>query len=90
MPYLVASDLPSDAAGKRFRALVERGGMLRMPGAHDGMAALQAKAAGFEALDLSGAAMSASIGLVDLGVITVDDVGFLSGKGFEPAPYPSW
>ncbi len=34
-----------------------------MPGAHNGMAALQAKAAGFEALYLSGAAMTASMGL---------------------------
>jgi methylisocitrate lyase len=40
------------------------------------MAALQAKAAGFEALYLSGAAMSASMGLPDLGIITVDEVSF--------------
>jgi methylisocitrate lyase len=76
MPYLVASDLPSEPAGKRFRALVERGGILQLPGAHNGMAALQAKAAGFEALYLSGAAMSASMGLPDLGIITVDEVTF--------------
>ena len=40
------------------------------------MAALQAKAAGFEALYLSGAAMTASMGLPDLGIITVDEVCF--------------
>jgi methylisocitrate lyase len=40
------------------------------------MAALQAKAAGFEALYLSGAAMTASMGLPDLGIITVDEVAF--------------
>jgi methylisocitrate lyase len=40
------------------------------------MAALQAKAAGFEALYLSGAAMTASMGLPDLGIITVDEVIF--------------
>src|SRR6185437_14329019 len=76
MPYLVAADLPSEPAGKRFRALVGRGGILQLPGAHNGMAALQAKAAGFEALYLSGAAMSASMGLPDLGIITVEDVTF--------------
>jgi methylisocitrate lyase len=76
MPYLVAADLPTEPAGQRFRALVERGGILQLPGAHNGMAALQAKAAGFEALYLSGAAMSASMGLPDLGVITVDEVTF--------------
>ena len=47
-----------------------------MPGAQNGMAALQAKAAGFPALYLSGAAMTASMGLPDLGMITVDEVCF--------------
>jgi methylisocitrate lyase len=76
MPYLVAADLPERPAGQRFRALVEQGGILRLPGAHNGMAALQARAAGFSGLYLSGAAMSASMGLPDLGVITVDEVSF--------------
>jgi methylisocitrate lyase len=76
MPYLVAADLPNGSAGARFRALLERGGILQMPGTHNGLAALQAKQAGFEALYLSGAAMSASMGLPDLGVITVDEVCF--------------
>ncbi|MCW5747613.1 MAG: methylisocitrate lyase [Alphaproteobacteria bacterium] len=76
MPYLVATDLPDIAAGTRFRALVDAGGIVQMPGAHNGMAALQAKAAGFAALYLSGAAMSASMGLPDLGIITVDEVCF--------------
>lgn len=76
MPYLVAADLSSDPAGVRFRSLIERGGIVRMPGAHNGMAALQARAAGFEALYLSGAAMTASMGIPDLGMITVDEVTF--------------
>jgi len=76
MPYLVAADLPAETAGRRFRALLERPGILQMPGAHNGLAALQAKAAGFDALYLSGAAMAASMGLPDLGVITIDEVCF--------------
>ncbi|MGQ0580842.1 MAG: methylisocitrate lyase [Reyranella sp.] len=76
MPYLVAADLPTTSAGQRFRALLERPGILQMPGTHNGMAALQARNAGFEALYLSGAGMSASMGLPDLGVITVDEVCF--------------
>ena len=75
MVYLVASDLPLQSAGNRFRELLRRPGILKLPGAHNGMAALQAKAAGFEGLYLSGAAMTASMGLPDLGIITVDDVG---------------
>lgn len=76
MPYLLARDLPHGSPGDRFRELLARPGILRLPGAHNGMAALQAKAAGFEALYLSGAAMSASMGLPDLGIITVDEVAF--------------
>jgi methylisocitrate lyase len=76
MTYLVADDLPAEPAGMRFRRLVERGGILGIPGAHNGLAALQARDAGFEACYLSGAAMTASMGLPDLGVITVDEVCF--------------
>jgi methylisocitrate lyase len=76
MTYLVAADLPAVAAGERFRNLLSRPEILELPGTHNGMAALQAKAAGFEAVYLSGAAMTASMGLPDLGVITVDEVCF--------------
>ena len=76
MTYLVADDLPAEPAGVRFRRLVERGGILQLPGTHNGQAALQARAAGFEAVYVSGAAMTASMGLPDLGVITVDEVSF--------------
>jgi methylisocitrate lyase len=76
MPYLVAKDLPSEPAGTRLRALLARRGILQMPGAHNGMAALQAKAVGFDALYLSGAAMTASMGLPDLGIITVEEACF--------------
>ncbi len=76
MTYLVADDLPEGYAGDRLRALLARPGIVQMPGAQNGMAALQAKQAGFEALYLSGAAMTASMGLPDLGVITVDEVCF--------------
>ncbi|HSU04033.1 MAG TPA: methylisocitrate lyase [Acetobacteraceae bacterium] len=76
MTYLIAADLSIVPSGDRFRALLSRPGILQMPGAHNGMAALQAKQAGFEALYLSGAAMTAQMGLPDLGVITVDEVSF--------------
>lgn len=63
-------------AGDRLRMLLTRSGCLAMPGAHNGMAALQARDAGFQALYLSGAAMTAAMGLPDLGIITVDEVCF--------------
>ncbi len=76
MTYLVGTDLPATPAGERFRALLSQPGILRLPGAHNGQAALQARAAGFAGAYLSGAAMSASMGLPDLGVITIEDVCF--------------
>ncbi len=76
MSYLVADQLPSMPAGERFAALLERPAILQMPGAYNGLAAIQARRKGFEALYLSGAAMSASMGLPDLGIITIDEVCF--------------
>ena len=76
MPYLLANDLPTESAGKRFRAALARPGIYRLPGAHNGQAAIQARNAGFDGLYLSGAAMTASMGLPDLGIITVDEVTF--------------
>ncbi|WP_198373046.1 methylisocitrate lyase [Roseomonas rosulenta] len=76
MPYVIADDLPEEPAGLRFRRMLEAPGILQMPGAHLGISALLAKKAGFEALYMSGAAMSATMGLPDLGMITVDDVAW--------------
>ena len=76
MTYLIAADLPAAPAGERFRALLALPEILQLPGAHNGIAALQAREAGFAALYLSGAAMTAQMGLPDLGIITVDEVAF--------------
>jgi methylisocitrate lyase len=76
MTYLIADDLPTLPAGERFRTLLKRPGILQIPGAYCGLAAIQAKLAKFEAVYLSGGAMSASMGLPDLGILTIDDVCF--------------
>ena len=88
MPYLIAADVLDAPAGQRFRALLRQGGILQIPGAHNGLAALQARAAGFSAVYLSGAAMSASMGLPDLGIITVDEVGFFVRQVARAAALP--
>ncbi|WP_026358634.1 methylisocitrate lyase [Aureimonas ureilytica] len=75
MSYL--NDLSTkEPAGRRLRERLAQPGILRLPGAQNGLAALQARRAGFEALYLSGAAMSASMGLPDLGIMTAADVAF--------------
>ncbi len=88
MTYLVADDLVTEPAGLRFRRLVERPGILQLHGAYNGLSALQAKAAGFEALYLSGAAMSAAMGLPDLGIISVEDVCFFTRQIARAAQLP--
>jgi methylisocitrate lyase len=86
--YLVGQNVPAEPAGERFAKLVRRGGIVRMPGAYNGLAALQAKRQGFEALYLSGAAVSASMGLPDLGIITVEDVCFYIRQVSRAAALP--
>jgi methylisocitrate lyase len=88
MSYLVAADSNAAPAGARFRALLERPGILELPGTHNGLAALQAKAHGFQAVYLSGAAMTASMGLPDLGMITVDEVCFFVRQVARAADLP--
>ena len=60
--------------GDRLQHLWEREEILQTPGAHNALAGLLAKRAGFEALYLSGGAVSASLGLPDLGVMTIEEV----------------
>ena len=81
MVYLLGTDIADKPAGVRFRDLLDRPGILQMPGTHNGMAALQARDAGFSALYLSGAAMTASMGLPDLGIITIEEVCVLHPPG---------
>jgi methylisocitrate lyase len=61
------------ASGAALRQLMRKG-TFAAPGAHDGISALLARRAGFEALYLSGAALSASMALPDLGLLTLEDV----------------
>ena len=74
--YLLGESYPAQPAGQRFRDMVHKGEILGIPGAHNGLCALQAKRAGFKALYLSGAAVSASMGLPDLGILTIEDMAF--------------
>ncbi len=69
-------DQPSSQAelADRFKQLMTEPTILQIPGAHDAMAALVARQAGFSALYLSGAAYTASLGLPDLGVVTSAEV----------------
>lgn len=56
-----------------FRDLLATGPIV-LPGVYDGLSALLARAAGFQALYLSGAAYTASRGLPDLGIIGLEEI----------------
>lgn len=74
MSWLVEKERSQQDLAEQFRRLMTAPGILKLPGAHDGMAARIAKRVGFEALYLSGAAYTASRGLPDLGIVHSEEV----------------
>src|SRR5438552_3772860 len=78
MTWLTERDRNARPAGDRLAALWAQPGIVRLPGAHDPLAALLARRAGFEALYLSGAAVTATLALPDLGILTLDELTFFT------------
>lgn len=74
MAWIVNQPVSQKELATKFRELIAQSSILQIPGAHDAMAGLMAKKAGFEALYLSGAAYTASRGLPDLGIVNSDEV----------------
>jgi len=74
MTWLEGDGLDTRPAGERLAELLARPKILRTPGAHNALAGLIAKQTGFEALYMSGGGLTASLGLPDLGVMTLDDL----------------
>ena len=61
-----------------FRAVLKSGKLLRFPGAFSPLVAMAVERRGFEGVYVSGAALSADLGLPDIGLTTLDEV---SGRG---------
>lgn len=55
---------------KQLRVLLNRGGLITAPGVYDGLSARIAEAVGFDALYISGGAISRSMGYPDVGLVT--------------------
>ena len=67
--------MPSKSAGRRFRELLDRPGLIRTLGAHDVFSGLIIEQAGFEMLFLGGFGVSAStLGLPDLNFLTATEM----------------
>ncbi len=88
MTWLTEAKRDPRPAGDRLAALWARPGIVRIPGAHSPLAALLARRAGFEALYLSGAALSASLALPDLGILTLDELAFFTRAICRAADLP--
>jgi methylisocitrate lyase len=67
---------PKTAAAKRadFRAKLASGDLIRMPGAFNPLSAMLIQDKGFEGVYISGAVLSAELGLPDIGLTTLSEV----------------
>ncbi len=74
--------------GERIARLWQRPQILRMPGAHHALAGIIARRAGFEALYLSGSAVSSTLGLPDVGIITLDELCFFTRSIYRATNLP--
>ncbi|BAC14223.1 methylisocitrate lyase [Oceanobacillus iheyensis] len=74
MAWIVDQPISQQELASQFRSQVSEQGIAQIPGAHDAMAGLIAKEAGFQSLYLSGAAYTASRGLPDLGIVTSTEI----------------
>ncbi len=88
MTWLQSDGWDEIPPGQRFAELVERPGIVQLPGAHNALAGLIAKRAGFESLYISGAAVSASLGLPDLGVMTLEELCFHARTVYRATQLP--
>jgi len=76
MTWLEGKGRESRPPGERLAALMEGPEIVQVPGAHNPLAGLLAKRAGFQALYVSGGALTASLALPDLGVMTLEELCF--------------
>jgi len=77
MTWLEGASRNPTPAGERLRALLARPEILRVPGAHNAMAGLLAKDQGFEALYISGGGVTTTLGLPDLGIMSLEELCFI-------------
>jgi methylisocitrate lyase len=88
MIWLNDTEINPPPAGDLLAGLWRMPGIVQIPGAHNALAALLAKQAGFRALYLSGAALSASLGLADLGILGLNELCFFTRAIVRAAELP--
>jgi methylisocitrate lyase len=82
MNGLIGSSVPAAAKRAQFRAALESGRLQRFPGAFSPLVAKLVAELGFDGVYVSGAVLSADLGLPDIGLTTLTEV---SGRGAQIA-----
>jgi len=77
MTWLEGNSCNPKPAGERLREFLARPEILRSPGAHNAMAGLLAKEQDFEALYISGGGVTTTLGLPDLGIMSLQELCFI-------------
>jgi methylisocitrate lyase len=72
--WLIGNEADPVPPGSRLKAMLAEGKIVRAPGAHNALAGLIAREAGFKALYVSGGAVTASLGLPDLGMLAMEEL----------------
>lgn len=74
MTWIIEESKSQQQLASDFMEHVKKDNALPVVGAHDGMSSLLAKKCGFNHIYLSGGALSASMGIPDIGLLTLEDV----------------
>lgn len=74
---------------KEFRAALASGNLLRMPGAFSPLVAMAIQRHGFDGVYISGAALSADLGLPDIGLTTLPEVAARGGAIAQAIDLPT-
>ncbi len=77
---MLHSTVPAAAKRAAFRARLGRGDLIRMPGAFNPLSAMLIQDKGFEGVYISGAVLSADLGLPDIGLTTLTEVAARGGQ----------
>jgi methylisocitrate lyase len=77
---MLHSTLTASAKRADFRAKLASGDLIRMPGAFNPLSAMLIQQKGFEGVYISGAVLSADLGLPDIGLTTLTEVAHRGGQ----------
>lgn len=88
MTWLEQGGALEQSAAQRLRQRLEDPSIIQVPGAHDALSAIFAAEAGFDCLYVSGAALTAGMGLPDLGIMSSEELCSSTRRIFRATGLP--